>query len=54
MVPVAIVPEPARRPRRARAERSGFIEIEFGNGTRVVIRGEVAPRTLRQVIEQLR
>src|SRR5229473_5008138 len=46
MVPVAIVPEPERR---RRAERAGFIEIEFGSGARVRIRGEVAPKTLRQV-----
>jgi transposase len=54
MVPVEIVPVPARRERRRRAEPSGFIEIEFGNGARVCVRGEVAPRTLRQVIELLR
>ena len=51
MVPVEIVPEP--EPRR-RVERAGFIEIEFGCGARVCIRGEVAPKTLRQVIELLR
>ena len=38
----------------ARIERAGFIEIEFGSGARVCIRGEVAPKTLRQVIELLR
>jgi transposase len=54
MVPVEIVPEPEHRPARRRAERAGFIEIEFGCGARVCIRGEVAPRTLRQVIELLR
>ncbi len=54
MVPIEIVPEPERRPRRRRVERAGFIEIEFGCGARVCIRGEVAPRTLRQVIELLR
>jgi len=32
----------------------GFIEIEFGCGARVCIRGEVAPATLRRVIELLR
>jgi transposase len=51
MVPVAIVPEPERR---RRVERAGFIEIEFGSGARVRVRGEVAPKMLRQVIELLR
>ena len=54
MVPVEIVPEREHRPARRRAERAGFIEIEFGCGARICIRGEVAPRTLRQVIELLR
>jgi transposase len=54
MVPVEIVAEPERRPARQRVERAGFIEIEFGCGARVCIRGEVAPKTLRQVIELLR
>ena len=54
MVPVEIVPEPEPLPRRRRMERAGFIEIEFGCGARVCIRGEVAPRTLRQIIELLR
>ena len=54
MVPVEIAPEPERRQHRRRVERAGFIEIEFGCGARVCIRGEVAPRTLRQVIELLR
>src|SRR5580658_8263601 len=40
MVPVEIVPVPDRRERRRRVERSGFIEIEFGNGARVCVRGE--------------
>ena len=53
LVPVEIVAEPSPRPRRRRAERAGLIEIEFG-GARVLIRGEVAPRTLRQVVELLR
>jgi transposase len=53
LVPVEIVPEPPPRPRRRRVERAGLIEIEFG-GVRVLIRGEVSPRTLRQVIELLR
>jgi hypothetical protein len=54
MLPVEIVAEPERRPRRRRIERAGFIEIEFGCGARLCIRGEVAPKTLRQVIELLR
>ena len=54
MVPVEIVPVPERRERRRRVEPSGFIEIEFGNGAKVCVRGEVAPGTLRQVIELLR
>lgn len=54
MVPVEIVPAPERRGRRRRVEPGGFIEIEFGNGAKVCVRGEVAPRTLRQVIELLR
>jgi len=54
MVPVEIVPEPERRRPRRQVERAGFIEIELGNGARVCIRGEVAPKTLRQVIELLR
>ena len=51
MVPVEIVPE---RPRRRRADRKGIIEIEFGSGARVSLRGEVVPAVLRQVIELLR
>src|SRR5438552_14964504 len=54
MVPVEIVAEPEPRRRRRRTERTGFIEIEFGSGARVSIRGEVAPKTLRQVVELLR
>jgi transposase len=50
MVPVEIV---AERPRR-RADRKGIIEIEFGSGARVSLRGEVVPAVLRQVIELLR
>lgn len=49
MLPVDIVPERRRRPRA----EIGCIEIEFGNGARVRVRGEVAPETLRQVIELL-
>ena len=57
MLPVEIVPEalgtgPEQARRRAR--RSGVIEITFGSGARVCLRGEVAPETLRQVIELLR
>ena len=51
MVPVEIVAAPERRPPRRRVERAGFIEIEFGRGARLCIRGEVAPKTLRQVME---
>jgi transposase len=53
LLPVEIVPAPPSRPRRRRVDRAGLIEIEFGS-VRVLIRGEVAPRTLRQVIELLR
>ena len=52
MVAVEIV---AERPRqRRRADRKGIIEIEFGSGARVSLRGEVVPAVLRQVIELLR
>ena len=51
MVPVAIAPEGAR-PRRT--DRAGVIEIAFGCGARVRLRGEVSSETLRQVIELLR
>jgi transposase len=51
MVPVEIV---AERRRRHRVERQGVIEIEFGGGARVSLRGEVVPAVLRQVIELLR
>ena len=40
------------RPRRP--DRDGIIEITFGGGARVRLRGEVSAETLRQVIEQLR
>lgn len=53
LLPVEIVPDLPARARRRRAERAGLIEIEFGSA-RVLIRGEVAARTLRQVIELLR
>ncbi len=52
MVPVEIVPERPRR--RRRADRQGIIEIEFGGGARVSLRGEVEPAVLRQVVELLR
>jgi len=52
MVPVEIVAEQPRR--RHRADRKGIIEIEFGSGARVSLRGEVVPAVLRQVIELLR
>ena len=51
MVPVAIAPE-GGRPRRP--DREGVIEIAFGGGARVRLRGEVVPAVLRQVIELLR
>ena len=44
----------ARRAPRRRVERAGFIEVEFGCGARLCIRGEVVPKTLRQFIELLR
>ena len=54
MVPVEIAPE-RRRGRSYRTRRdAGIIEIEFGNGARVSIRGEVAPEMLRQVFDLLR
>ena len=40
------------RPRRP--DREGVIEIAFGCGARVRLRGEVSSETLRQVIELLR
>ena len=51
MVPVEIAPE-GGRPRRP--DREGVIEIAFGCGARVRLRGEVSSETLRQVIELLR
>jgi transposase len=50
MVPVEIAPDDGR-PRR---DREGAIEIAFGCGARVRLRGEVSSQTLRQVIELLR
>jgi hypothetical protein len=51
MVPVAVAPDEGR-PRRT--DREGIIEIAFGYGARVRLRGEVSSETLRQVIELLR
>jgi hypothetical protein len=53
MVPVEIAPDGGlpddRRPRRT--DREGVIEIAFGCGARVRLRGEVSSETLRQIIE---
>src|SRR5205814_8867177 len=51
MVPVEIAPDDGR-PRRP--DREGVIEITFGCGARVRLRGEVSAQTVRQVIERLR
>jgi transposase len=51
MVPVEIAAD-GDRPRRP--NRDGVIEIAFGCGARVRLRGEVSSETLRQVIELLR
>jgi transposase len=51
MVPVEIAPD-GGRPRRT--DRDGVIEIAFGCGARVRLRGEVSAAMLRQVIELLR
>jgi transposase len=51
MVPVDIAPDDGR-PRRV--DREGVIEIAFGCGVRVRLRGEVSSETLRRVIELLR
>jgi len=51
MVPVEIGAD-GDRPRRA--DRDGVIEMVFGRGARVRLRGEVSSETLRQVIELLR
>jgi transposase len=51
MVPVEIGPD-GGQPRRT--DHDGVIEIVFGCGARVRLRGEVSSETLRQVIEQLR
>jgi hypothetical protein len=53
---VEIAPDGGRpddgRPRRT--DREGVIEMAFGCGARVRVRGEVSSETLRQVIELLR
>jgi|ERR1700685_1462967 len=51
LLPVEIVSKPAGEPR---AGQSGTIEITFGCGAKVRLRGEVSPEALRQVIELLR
>src|SRR6516225_1605055 len=51
MVPVEIAPDDGRP---SRPDREGVIEISFGCGARVRLRGEVSSETLRQVIELLR
>jgi transposase len=51
MVPVEIAPDDGRA---RRTDREGVIEIAFGCGARVRVRGEVSAETLRQVIELLR
>ena len=51
MVPVEVAPD-SDRPQRT--DRESVIEIAFGCGARVRLRGEVSPETLRQVIELLR
>ncbi len=48
MVPVEIAPDEGRPRRR---DRESVIEITFGCGARVRLRGEVSSETLRQVIE---
>jgi transposase len=51
MLPVAVAPDEGRL---RRTDREGVIEIAFGCGARVRLRGEVSSETLRQVIELLR
>jgi len=53
LLPVEIVSTPPSEP-PPRALRSGTIEITFGCGATVRLRGEVSPETLRQVVELLR
>lgn len=54
MVPVEIAPEPGGRRSDGTRRGAGVIEIAFGSGARVSIRGEVAPEMLRQVFDLLR
>jgi transposase len=54
MVPVEIVPERRRGRSDGTRRGAGVIEIAFGNGARVSIRGDVAPKILRQVFDLLR
>jgi transposase len=51
LLPVEIVPEQGRG---RSTESGGNIEIEFDNGTRLRVRGTVAPEMLRRVIDLLR
>jgi len=51
MMPVEIAPDDGRP---SLPGREGVIEISFGCGARVRLRGEVSSETLRQVIELLR
>ena len=51
MVPVEIAPDSDRL---RRTDCEGVIEIAFGCGARVRLRGEVSAETLRQVIDLLR
>jgi transposase len=51
MVPVEIAAD-VDRPRRP--DRDGIIEVAFGCGARLRLRGAVSSETLRQVIELLR
>jgi len=53
LLPVEIVSNPPGEA-RPRARRSGTIEITFGCGATVRLRGEVSPEALRQVIGLLR
>ena len=51
LLPVEIVPKQGRD---GSAATSGSIEIEFDNGTRLRVRGAVAPEMLHRVIDLLR
>jgi hypothetical protein len=52
--PVLRAVSAAWRSQPRRPDREGVIEIAFGCGARVRLRGEVSSETLRQVIELLR